>query len=52
MVGWRPHDPALRQAKMKEFSERIKASQDFGARDVPLILQYDDSVANLRPWGW
>jgi hypothetical protein len=52
MVGWIPRDASLRQAKKEEFVSRIEASQEFGPQEVPLILQYDEKVANLRPWGW
>ncbi|TEB31010.1 hypothetical protein FA13DRAFT_1791738 [Coprinellus micaceus] len=52
MVGWIPRDATLRQAKKGEFISRINASQEFGAHDVPLILQYDEKMANLRPWAW
>ena len=52
MVGWRPYDPSLRQAKMKAFAERIAAAQEFGPQDVPLVLQFDERVGDLRPWSW
>ena len=52
MVGSRPYNPSLRQARMKEFVGRIAAAQDFGPQDVPLILQFDEHVGDLRPWGW
>ncbi|KAJ3531239.1 hypothetical protein NMY22_g8243 [Coprinellus aureogranulatus] len=52
MVGWIPHDPRLRAEKLSEFIERVEKSQDFGPQDVPLILQYDERHADLRPWAW
>ncbi|KAJ3512235.1 hypothetical protein NMY22_g15392 [Coprinellus aureogranulatus] len=52
MVGWIPHDPALRKEKLAIFLERVEHSQVFGLDDVPLILQYDERDADMRAWAW
>lgn len=52
MVGWIPCDPLLRKAKMGGFLQRVEKSQEFGPRDVPVILQYDDRCGDMRPWCW
>ncbi|KAJ3534491.1 hypothetical protein NMY22_g6901 [Coprinellus aureogranulatus] len=52
MVGWKPCDPLLRREKMGEFIQRVEKSHEFGPKDTPLILQYDDRHADMRPWAW
>ncbi|KAJ3517091.1 hypothetical protein NMY22_g14041 [Coprinellus aureogranulatus] len=52
MVGWKPRDPVLRDETMSLFIDRVTKAQEFGSKDVPLILQYDDCHADLRPWAW
>ncbi|KAJ3528942.1 hypothetical protein NMY22_g9200 [Coprinellus aureogranulatus] len=52
MVGWMPWDLSVRKARAAEFIARVNQSQDFDRDDVPLILQYDERYADMRPWFW
>ncbi|KAJ3504873.1 hypothetical protein NMY22_g17774 [Coprinellus aureogranulatus] len=52
MVGWMPWDIGVRKAKAAEFIERVDQSQVFGRDEIPLILQYDERYADMRPWFW
>ncbi|KAJ3502536.1 hypothetical protein NMY22_g18551 [Coprinellus aureogranulatus] len=52
MVGWMPWDIGVCKAKAAEFIERVEQSQVFGRDEIPLILQYDERYADMRPWFW